>query len=213
MNCLLALDLSTPHGHVALVRDGVVVCERRFTSNRSHNSMLYAPLGEALEAAGGELSGIVIGTGPGSYTGVRISIAAAHGLAVSRKVPVVGLPSITALSDAHEHVVVGDARRGKFYAAHIREGVMQGDLALLDETAVRAWLRDRETLPRFASDATPPLGEVSIQLAQPNAVLLAMHALRQQPKPSDLIEPLYVQEAFITKAKTPTMGATRPSSL
>jgi len=206
MSCILAIELSTSRGHIAVRRDGELVFEKDFTSHRSHNSMLYAPLAAALEVAGGALDKIVIGTGPGSYTGVRISIAAAHGVAISRQVPVIGLPSIAALSEAPEHVAVGDARRGKFYAALIREGEMVGEVALLDEAGLRAWLDERADLPCFTSDGAAPLQLARVTIAQPSAVLLALHAEIVQANELD-IEPLYVQDAFITKAKTPTMGA------
>jgi tRNA threonylcarbamoyl adenosine modification protein YeaZ len=206
MSCILAIDLSTPCGHVALLDGDGVRFEQTFTSHRSHNSMLYAPLGAALDAAGSALQSIVVGTGPGSYTGVRISIAAANGVALSRNVPVSGLPSIAALSDAEEHLAVGDARRGKFYAAHICDGRVIGEIDLLDESALRIWLEAHAALPRFTSDATPPLGDVSIQPVKPNAVLLARNAAAQHPEPQLLIEPLYMQDAFITQAKPRTMG-------
>ena len=75
---LLALDLSTAHGSIAVVRGDDVLFQSSFQSERSHNAQVFAPLREALAAAGEGLTGIVIGNGPGSYTGVRIAIAAAQ---------------------------------------------------------------------------------------------------------------------------------------
>lgn len=212
MSCILAIDLSTPCGHVALLRGDAVCFEQTFTSHRSHNSMLYAPLGAALDAVGNDLEFIVVGNGPGSYTGVRISIAAANGVALSRSVPMCALPSIVTLSDSVEYAAIGDARRGRFYAAHIREGIIVGEIELLDEAALRSWMNERKALPRFTSDATPPLGVATIALAKPNAVLLARQASVQRPTASLLIEPLYLQDAFITPAKPRTPTATHPQS-
>ena len=205
MSCILAIELSTPRGHIAVTRDGAVVFEQDFTSHRSHNSMLYAPLAAALEIAGTELAKIVVGTGPGSYTGVRISIAAAHGVALSRDVPVIGLPSIATLSEAPEHLVVGDARRGKFYTALVRNGRLVDGVPLHDESGLRAWLDEHAGLPCFTSDPAAPLQLPQVLLAQPSARLLALQAENEQATGAD-IEPLYVQEAFITKAKTRSMG-------
>lgn len=207
MSSLLAIELSTPRGNIAVTRGGQLVFEQDFTSHRSHNSMLYAPLAAALETAAPDLTKIIIGTGPGSYTGVRISIAAAHGVALSRSVPVVGWPSITALSTEPEHLVIGDARRGKFYTATVRHGSLVDGVTLHEEAALRAWLDQHPDLPVFTSDPVAPLGLPRVTLAQPSAALLARHAANAQPDGTD-VEPLYVQEAFITKAKTPTMGAT-----
>ena len=91
---LLALDLSTAHGSIAVVRGDDVLFRSTFQSERSHNAQVFAPLREALAAAGDQLTGIVIGNGPGSYTGVRIAIAAAQGIALSRNVWSVGCPSL-----------------------------------------------------------------------------------------------------------------------
>ena len=74
----LAIETSTTRGSIALTRDGEVLLEQSFASERSHNSQIFAPLGEALELAIPEL--IAVGTGPGSYTGARIGIAAGIGI-------------------------------------------------------------------------------------------------------------------------------------
>lgn len=202
---VLAMDLSTPRGHVVAWSAGSVVYEAHFTSERSHNSMLYAPLGEALEAAGDRLSLVVIGTGPGSYTGVRISIAAAHGVALSRSIPVIGLPSIAALSDEPHYAVVGDARRGKFYRAQIEEGRLLGEVHLADAAETLSSLQQLG-LPVFSSDEVNPLPEVQTTLSNPCARRLAITASALGEEAvwtlaERGVEPLYVQEAFITKAK------------
>lgn len=209
MSCILAIELSTPRGHIAVAKDGRVVFEQTFTSHRSHNSMLYAPLAAALETAGTDLQRIVIGTGPGSYTGVRISIAAAQGVALSRDVPLVGLPSIAALSEVPEHAVTGDARRGKFYTGRVCDGTLVDGVQLHEESGFRAWLEAHSHLPCFTSDATAPLQlNERVTLAAPSAVLLALRGAAVA-ETEMVLEPLYVQEAFITKAKTPTMGTAK----
>jgi len=201
MSSLLAIDLSTPRGHIAVLRADGVLYEQDFTSHRSHNALLYAPLAEALEIAEPDLTKVIIGTGPGSYTGVRISIAAAQGVVLSRGVPVVGLPSLIALSEEAEYLVVGDARRGKFYTSHIRAGLLIDGITLHDEAGFRAWLEAHSTLPCYTSDAAAPLQIERIRSTPPSAVLLARHGLDVTESDHDL-EPIYVQEAFITKAKS-----------
>jgi len=216
---ILAIELSTPTGQLAVVRDGNVLFESAFTSNRSHNSMLYAPLAEALAAAGDTLGLIVVGTGPGSYTGVRIGIAAAHGVAFSRKVPVIGWPSLAALSPLAEYHAIGDARRGKFYTVPVSHGRM-GTLTLHDEAGLRAWRETTAGEPCFTSDAGVPLGLDGVEKAQPGAVLLARLAAGfEAAEVASLgaveLEPVYITEAFITQAKKkpaapPDNAAARP---
>jgi tRNA threonylcarbamoyladenosine biosynthesis protein TsaB len=202
---ILAMDLSTPHGHVVVWNGGRVVYEAGFTSDRSHNSMLYDPLRAALEAAGEKLALVVVGTGPGSYTGVRISISAAHGIALSRQVPVIGLPSIAALDDAARYTVVGDARRGMFYQATVERGHLIGAVKLADEAATRAWVRSL-TCPVFTADPTVPVADLEIACRAPSAQRLAATASALGEEAvwtltERGVEPLYVQEAFITTAK------------
>jgi len=207
---IIAMDLSTPRGHVVAWSGGQSLYEAHFTSERSHNSLLYTPLGEALEAAGDGIALLVVGTGPGSYTGVRISIAAAHGVALSKSIPVIGLPSIASLDDAAHYLVVGDARRGKYYRAQIEEGRLLGGVTLGGEEEIRAW-SEHASMPIFTADETPPLAVAGIQTRHPSAVRLAATAASLGEETiwtlaENGVEPLYVQEAFITKAK-PKAGA------
>lgn len=60
---------------------------------------------------------IVVGTGPGSFAGIRAALAFAQGYALGRKCEVLGLPSACALADGGKLAVVGDARRGKIWIA------------------------------------------------------------------------------------------------
>ena len=71
---ILALETSTRQASLAVWRDGEVVREWSFCSERSHNSLLFAPLREAWAVAEPDL--MVVGTGPGSYAGVRVALAA-----------------------------------------------------------------------------------------------------------------------------------------
>jgi len=124
---ILAIETSTPHASLALfdpATDAVVV-ERAFSSDRAHDSVIFAPLQEVLDILSDRpLRGIVLGTGPGSYSGVRVGIAVASALGLAKSCPVIGLPSIVAL--APDALVVGDARRQTYYAAEVRSHRLVG---------------------------------------------------------------------------------------
>lgn len=202
MTAVLALDLSSPRGVLAVVRDGEVLHEAAFTSERSHNARLFAPLGEALQALGADPARLVVGTGPGSYTGVRIAIAAAQAVALARGWPVFGLPSLVTAA-ARPYRVLGDARRGQYYVANIAGGAV-AELRLLDAEAARAEVATGGDW--FTYDAMVPLGLPDVQIARPDAVALARLAAGLDEATVSVraampLEPLYLQEAFITTAK------------
>jgi len=119
----LAFDTSTPRGSVALLRDDETLAERTFVRQRSGDGLFDAI---AALCSGFVPDLLAVGLGPGSFTGIRAGIAAARGLALSAKTPVVGVSSfdvlaLTALpqmpSDAEVLGVVADARRGEVYSA------------------------------------------------------------------------------------------------
>lgn len=205
---LLALDLSTAHGSIAVVRGDDVLFRATFQSERSHNAQVFAPLREALAVVGDKLTGIVIGNGPGSYTGVRIAIAAAQGIALSRNVWCVGWSSLTApdLDAPASYHIIGDARRQSFYLARVENGRLLPNLDIVSADEARVRTADCEIVYTF--DPKPPLG-LTLHSAKPDAAKLAQIV---QSLPADelatlIAQPLiphYLAEAFITLPKRPT---------
>ena len=92
----LAFDTATSVATAALVRDGTVLGERV-----SRAVSVLEDADELLREAGAEqrdLTGLVVGTGPGSFTGLRLGLAAARGLAFALDVPVAGVSTLRALA-------------------------------------------------------------------------------------------------------------------
>ncbi len=200
----LAIELSTARGSVAVAAGGEVLFETEFGAGRSHNALLFEPLGLALEKAGKRLAGIVVGTGPGSYTGVRIAIAAAHGVALSRQVPVAGVSSLLACGAVDDYGVIGDARRGRLYVAEVRDGVLVEPIRLMPPDQVPVAM-ETAALPLWLScDETPPLA--GLALAQPCARHLALMAAagRVDWQSEQPLQPHYLEGAFITTARKKT---------
>lgn len=119
MRGLLALELSPDPCTLALLREDGQLLERRFSGERGR-ALLHEVdqlFGEA-EIDRAALSGIVVGIGPGSYTGLRIACTAARTLAYALKVPTGGISSFDAAIAASENTethVVLDAYRGEVY--------------------------------------------------------------------------------------------------
>lgn len=199
---ILALDLSSTRGVISVLRDGEIRFEAAFTAERSHNAQVFAPLGQALDAIGTEPAIVVIGTGPGSYTGVRIAIAAAQGIALSRGWPVFGWPSITSGPRA-DYQVIGDARRGMFYLTSVKQSTL-GPIEIVDAATAQAAVKAGGDW--FSFDAKAPLALPQVQLCPPDAGKLAQIAATLtddtiQTLAAQSLEPVYLQEAFITTAK------------
>ena len=111
---ILAFDTATDVATSALVSDGEVLGERT-----SRAVTVLEDIDALLRQAGAhtrELGGIAVGIGPGSFTGVRIGLATARGLALALGVPVAGVSTLDALAaGAPGAVPIVDARRGEVF--------------------------------------------------------------------------------------------------
>lgn len=121
----LGIDTATPHLSVALWSpDEGVTAHFVDKVDRDHARQLIGVLDTLLrdnELAPSAILGIGVGTGPGSYTGVRVGIATAQGLARGWGVPLVGASTLAAiafgrLSPGQSAIVTLDARRNHVYA-------------------------------------------------------------------------------------------------
>jgi tRNA threonylcarbamoyladenosine biosynthesis protein TsaB len=198
---VLALELSTVQGSVAVVAGSELLYEASFEAKRSHNAQVFGPLGEALTVGGGRLRGIVVGPGPGSYAGVRIAIAAAQGVALSRRVGVVGISSLLGCVGEETFGVVGDARRGRFYVAQVRGGVLMEGIALLAPEALPQAMAETGLGRWVTCDASSPVPGVEAMV--PDAKRLAMlgSSVDFEAPQGRALEPIYLEGAFITQPR------------
>lgn len=126
---MLALDTSTELGSVAVMSDGALRSEITARVRARHGETLLPLIEEALRLAGvdrGALALIAVGLGPGSFTGTRVGVATAKGLALALSAPLVGVISLRAMARgaaAPLVVAAADAHKGEVYAAvYGREG-------------------------------------------------------------------------------------------
>lgn len=149
---LLALETATECCCVALSCDGEIIARSEYAPRR--HAELLLPMCEEVLAEGGisrrQLDAIAVGRGPGAFTGVRLAISAAQGMALALDLPVIPVSSLAALAldaanDGHPILAVIDARMGEIYAGAFERGNDGLVAAITAETVGGA---DRLSLPR-----------------------------------------------------------------
>lgn len=128
---ILGIDTAIPIASVALVEDGELIAEEIVSSKRcseetGNHAAIILPLIKALfdktDSTLEELAGIAVSIGPGSFTGLRIGLATAKGIAYESGIPLVGVSTLHAQAVRVEHFdglvcSVLDARKGEVYMA------------------------------------------------------------------------------------------------
>lgn len=117
---VLGFDTSAAHCAAALLSGDRIVAETAETLGRGQAERLMPLLEEVLATAGADwadLARIGVGTGPGNFTGIRISVSAARGLALALNIPAVGVPlfDAIALGVRGPHLPAVPAPRGQLY--------------------------------------------------------------------------------------------------
>jgi tRNA threonylcarbamoyl adenosine modification protein YeaZ len=201
------IETSTPLGSVGVFDGAWRGAE--FTSDRSHNCAIFGPWEEISGSISpGDIGCIVVGTGPGSYSGTRVGIAVAQGLAIAHGCSLVGLPSILATPMARSLPkcrAIGDARRGDWWWCEIEEGKCFTEPQMGSKEELMALIADGVTT--FSLDEIPEehLGR-KILREQPTAELLwqAWEALTVEEKArvaAQVVQPVYLKPPHITMAK------------
>jgi tRNA threonylcarbamoyladenosine biosynthesis protein TsaB len=145
MSNIIAIETATEACSAALGVDGRII-ERSEIAPRRHAELILPMIESLLAEAGlarGQLDGIAVGRGPGAFTGVRLAIAVAQGLALALDIPVVPVSSLAALAqdapDAGAAIfAVIDARMGEVYAGAFRRGTDGLVEAIGEETVGKA---------------------------------------------------------------------------
>lgn len=142
---LLAIETATESCSVALVHGDTLIARSEIAPRRHAERVL--PMADQLLAEAGlgrhALDGIAVGRGPGAFTGVRLAVSLAQGMALALDLPVVTVSSLAALAletpdDDAAILAVIDARMGEIYAASYRRDGAGGLVALDDERVCTA---------------------------------------------------------------------------
>lgn len=198
---ILALELSSASGSLALFNDGKVDSCREWQNDRKNSGPFFEYLAE-VQKKFGKPDTIIVGLGPGSYAGTRIAISAAIGLQTASQAPLIGFPSICAIEcDAAEYCVIGDARRQSFFFARVRDNNLAEGPTLMSEAELRENLdKVDHAMSIFATEKLPQFERTEIRY--PSAKVLARLASdsnRSFAQPP--LEPIYLREPHITVPK------------
>ncbi len=150
---LLAIETATPAQSVALVEDDRLLAELSYEAQGNRGGVLLPTVDQVLKKAGvaaRDLDAVAVSVGPGSFTGLRVGLATAKGLALGAGARVVGVPTLEALAEGYTPANVTicallDAYRGEVYMALFR--------------------RNGNALERLSPDAVLAPGAVALALA------------------------------------------------
>ena len=186
---IVAFDTATPVATSALVDDGETVAERASIPGRVLEDI------DALLRQGGvqasALEGIVVGTGPGSFTSLRMGLSAARGLALALQIPVAGVPTLAALAaGAGGALPVIDARRREVFTLLAGEPVARDPA----ELRVQGLMCVGDGAIRYRGVLEAGGGEVPPDDSVLHVPRAAVHAsLAGELGPAEAVEPLYVR--------------------
>ena len=131
---LLAFETSAKAGSVALMQDGKLLAESYQNTGLTHSQTILSMAQDMLTSCGftaRDVTAVAVAAGPGSFTGVRIGVAAAKGFAWGSQIPCYGVSTVEAMAlqlGVHDGIVVSvmDARRSQVYNAvfEARQGAL-----------------------------------------------------------------------------------------
>lgn len=223
---ILALESSAGQASAAVSCDGVVLGQVSHTADHGHAAWMVTLAQDVMRQSGfgfDQLSHIVAGRGPGSFTGIRVALAAAKGLALSLNIGASGLSSLSAMAsqikaddkaDGRYLMTSVDSRRGSiFYQAFSPDGQPCTDIqdGMIDDIqALMAGKKEKWVLSGHATHVSADNGEGfwgdHVMLIDSNApeatgLLSHYHAMTKasptaKPSFKDL-EPLYLSAPLL----------------
>ena len=180
---VLILETSGRVGQVALASEETVLAEDRLAEARRRASDLALAVNRLLRGRGWkprELTAVVVGLGPGSYTGLRVGLASAKALAYATGCQFLGVETFAAIAarTSHPHVsVIGDALRGKLFCRdYLRSAT--GSLKPATELQIVPAVEWQRSFAADAMASGPAAGMFDV---------LRMPESEREPRPIDLL--------------------------
>lgn len=211
---ILGLDASTKTAGVAIVENGIVLGEIITNDKKTHSQKLMVIVDQILKNLKlklEELDGIAVSVGPGSFTGIKIGMATAMGLSLSKNIPMVGISSLEALAYnvvEFKNIIcpIIDAKRNEVYTAMFKfDGKemirLEPDAAINIEQLIEKLKLVSEDVLLVGQDAEKIYEEIRSKLKQnvylsnsvPRASSVAMLSINREF--SSEIKPNYIRKS------------------
>jgi tRNA threonylcarbamoyl adenosine modification protein YeaZ len=202
---ILALEFSSSLRSVAIV-DSSTGKSLASISERLGALTGVALINQAMHQAAlkpNAIESIALGVGPGSYAGIRSSIAIAQGWQLAHSIPVIPVSSVECLAETARRsglrgnwTIIIDAQRGEFYCA--RYALSETSITEMEPLRISPAPSDVSLLGPDAAKHQP-----NATTLYPSAETLAFLAATSGPVPASEIEPIYLREATFVKASPP----------
>lgn len=224
MPLILNIETSTTLCSVSIAKEGIILASKEVNEGYTHAENLHVFMQEVLAKAGTttkDLSAVAVGSGPGSYTGLRIGVSAAKGLAYALQIPLIAVNTLQTM--AYTAIQVNnsdglfcsmlDARRMEVYAA-----IFAKDLNTIKETSAQILPEalsffDTGKTTYFFGDGMPKCKELLHQIPNSHfiegivpsgfglAKLSYKKYLNDQFEDVAYFEPFYLKDFLIKKAQ------------
>ena len=175
MSKVLAIDTSTSRSCVAIIEGTEVLYSGFRDGATAHGPSLPALVQEALAVS--DVDEVVVGMGPGPFTGLRVGIAFAQSFALAREIPVRGVCSLDAIAaqvTEKEFIITVDARRKEVYWARYTDGARVGEPAVNFPADVTGATIHADLFPDMIALVNLPGNVIEpIYLRRPDAVATA----------------------------------------
>ena len=140
---ILGIDSSTDYLALGLGDESKVISDKVHKTSREHASKIFGLVDELMTESSmtiDRIDGIAVAIGPGSFTGLRIGLAVAKGIAVSNNIPVVGISTFEVIASRllpklNRFFLMAPVRRGEYYVYQVSgdNGVLQNIVLVAEE--------------------------------------------------------------------------------
>ncbi len=201
----LAIETSSPHASLCLAENEKLLYNTQWSTERNHDTYLFPALQNAINILGQcQLDYVLVGSGPGSYGGVRVALAAAVGISTVTNAKTVAICSWESMAEGRIHIV-SDARRGGWTLRR-----PNGEISVITTEELQQLANNTPGIVLFTTESEQRMNEIRVRPQGCNIIPKAeglvqvwngLSLAEQSKRLSIPPEPIYVRPPHITEAK------------